>query len=417
MTKRTSLYSKLLVIPIMAMFGHVLRSSLVILVLSGSMLVHAEGFQDSTSLGFVKGYTWGWDGRHGDYASPQAQDSMTKMADLGCNWICIAFGTSMSAYDNPQFRWSTNNPYMVSDEDIRAAIAQARKLKLKIILKPVVNSRDGVWRAWIRFFRPVTDEEKTQGIHGEYDPWGDTPGIRKGMVIDEKAWSKWWENYTEFLKHYAKIAQDEQVELFCLGCEMNSTEDQVEQWRSVIKDVRNIYCGQLTYNANHGREKDLVWWDMVDVISISAYYPVDPPPGKPLEEAVKQTTSKSEIVAALNGIKQELAELSTKLHKPILFIETGVTSVRGCARYPWSHGDAHPESPIDQQEQVNFYEAMLEVFWNEPWFMGYTWWDWPAKLYLDSDAVDNRGFCVYGKPAENVLREWYAKPTAVRTSP
>jgi hypothetical protein len=53
---------------------------------------------------------------------------------------------------------------------------------------------------------------------------------------------------------------------------------------------------------------------------------------------------------------------------------------------------------------------MFEVFWDEPWFLGFTWWDWPARLYSQDEAATHRGFCVYGKRAEGVVRQWYAKP-------
>lgn len=103
--------------------------------------------------------------------------------------------------------------------------------------------------------------------------------------------------------------------------------------------------------------------------------------------------------------------------KPILFIETGVTNVRGCARYPWSHPDEKLGDPLDPQEQVNYYEAMFEAFWDEPWFLGFTWWDWPARLDPIEAAARHRGFCVYGQPAEDVVRAWYAKPRDAGVQP
>jgi hypothetical protein len=69
----------------------------------------------------------------------------------------------------------------------------------------------------------------------------------------------------------------------------------------------------------------------------------------------------------------------------------------------------HWEWPYDGQEQANFYEAAFKVFWDEPWFIGYSWWDWKVKLYKKEDAEKNKEFCCYGKPAEQVLRTWYAK--------
>jgi len=92
-------------------------------------------------------------------------------------------------------------------------------------------------------------------------------------------WDKWWTNYSAFLVHYAEIAQEKDVELFCLGCEMNSSEQFEEHWRGLIAQVRDAYDGVLTYDINHGREPELAWWDAVDVISVSAYYEVPPPAG------------------------------------------------------------------------------------------------------------------------------------------
>ncbi|HYO26077.1 MAG TPA: hypothetical protein VEQ85_14130, partial [Lacipirellulaceae bacterium] len=287
----------------------------------------------------------------------------------------------------------------------------------KVILKPTLNCGDGTWRAWIRFFRPLTSEERAGGMTGVDDPWGETPGRRDGMAVDEAKWAVWWDHFSRFLVHYAELAEEQDVELFCLGCEMNSTEADVPRWRKLIESVRSKYHGLVTYNANHGRERNLAWWDAVDVISISAYYEVPPPAGTTVEEAAKTTTTKEEILAHFQGLKAELAALSAQHKQPIFFIETGVTNVRGCSRYPWSHPNAFPQTPLDEVEQANYYAAHLETFWGEPWFMGYAWWDWPARLYTEQSAPADRGFCVYGKQAEEILRTWYAKPSPTLQQP
>jgi hypothetical protein len=360
---------------------------------------------------YVQGISWGWVGSRGEYESPAAAESMQHLAATGAKWVCIAFSTTMESPTNPEFTWGHDNPKMVSDDEIRHAIDLARSNNLKVILKPVVNCDDGTWRAWIKFFRPITTEERAAGITGELDPWGNESVRREGEVKDLAKWDRWWSNYQNFLIHYAEIAKEKDVEIFCLGCEMSSTEEFVDQWRQVIGKIRAIYPGTLTYDINHGRELELAWWDAVDVIGVSGYYQVPPPEGGTIEEAVKQTTSQAEIAAELAKVKQHLAEVSRKWHKPILMIETGVTNVRGCARYPWSHPDEHPDSPLDEAEQANYYRAFLETFAEDaPWFMGYTWWDWPARLYPREAAAENRGFCIYGKQAEDVLKEWYAKP-------
>jgi hypothetical protein len=375
-----------------------------------AMALAAETPRDPAALGFIKGYTWGWIGFRGQYDSRFAADSMQKLAEIGNQWVCIAFAASMKSFDNPRISWADANPEMVTDDEIRRAIDLARVNGMKVMLKPVVDCGDHTWRAWIKFYRPVNDQERERGMSGEFDPWQSTPAKRDGEVKDLQRWNEWWHNYSEFLVHYAKLAEEKQVPVLCLGCEMNSTEEFEDRWRNLIAEVRNVYSGLVTYNVNHDREDEVHWWDAVDFVSISAYYAIPPKAGRSLEDSVQDTTSVAEIVTGLEPVKQRLARFSAKVGKPILFIETGVISARGFARYPWSHADEHQESPNDEHEQANYYEAMCEVFWNEPWCMGFTWWDWPAKLPDRSWAARQRGFSTYGKQAEEIIRAWYAKP-------
>lgn len=381
-----------------------------LLVFGGPAVAVAASPQQRASLPFVKGYTWGWDGARGVYDSQAARDSMRKLAATGVDHVCIAFATEMATPDSPDFKWGQQAPRMVSDGEVRHAIALARGHNLKVILKPTINCADQTWRAWISFYRPLTSAERDQGLTGVEDPWGPSPVFREGETVDQEKWDRWWDNYRAFLMHYAQIAADEQVEAYCLGCEMNSTESFVDRWRSTIGEIRSVYTGKLTYNCNHGREEQLPWWDALDFISVSAYYQTPAPEGQTVEEAAEARTPKSQMLAELARVKSSLALVSQKWNRPILFIETGVTNVRGAARYPWSHPYAKPDSPIDDQEQALFYEAMLETFWDEPWMMGFCWWDWPARLYPAERAPDVRSFCVYGRPAEQTLKTWYAKP-------
>jgi hypothetical protein len=374
--------------------------------------------RDPASLGFIKGMTWGWVGSRGEYASPAAADSMQKLADTGTQWVCIAFAPNMKSYDTPGFKFAADNPSMATDDEIRHAVELARQNGLKIMFKPVVNPADGVWRAWIRFYRPVTDDEKARGITGVHDPWGEKPQDLPGMTIDTEKWDKWWYDFDAFILHYAKLAEELHVPVYCLGCEMNSTEEYEDHWRSLIARVRDVYHGLITYDVNHDGEDNVKWFDSCDFISISAYYPIPFADGRPLDDAGKQdtTTPTAEIVATMQPIKERLAKVHEHWQKPILFIETGVTPVRGCARTPWKHIDETQDRPIDAAEQANYYQAQFETFWNEPWFMGWCWWEWPARLYSKDHAATDREFCIYGKRAEDVLREWYAKPhdTAVK---
>jgi hypothetical protein len=359
---------------------------------------------------YVKGVSWGWVGSRGDFASPEAAASMKKLAETGAEWVCIAFGAAMKAPTDPHIAWGDANPAMATDDEIRHAVQLARDNGLKVILKPVVNCDDGTWRAWVKFYRPVTAEERARGVDGVDDPWADESQRLDGQTVDLAQWALWWKDFSAFVRHYAELAAETRCEMFCLGCEMNSTESFESEWRTLIADVRQSYKGLLVYDVNHDREREVRWWDAVDVIGVSAYYQVKPPGDLTEDEAIRYTTGTAEIVAALRGVRQTLAEIHQQYHKPILFIETGVTNVRGCARHPWAHSDEQTAVPLDELEQANYYQAMFDVFEDEPWFAGFCWWDWPARLYSEGEAAADRGFCIYGKQAEAVLRANYSRP-------
>jgi len=338
--------------------------------------------------GFIKGHSWGWTGRRGQYLGDAPVDSMKKLADTGANWVCISFAGEMDEPNNPQIFWADSDPCMVTDDEVRRAISLARQNNLKIILKPVVNVRDGTWRSWIKF----------ETAEGE---------------IDTQAWDKWWVNFRQFLLHYARIAEETGCEMYCLGCEMGSTEPFEDRWRSLIAEIRKVYSGAITYDTNHGEEANIKWWDAVDIIGISAYYPIGTNDAglalrKGLSNVPPSDTTLEALKRRLKPVKQTLRRASKRFDRPVFFIELGMCSARGCSAAPWTH--PNPDLIYDGEEQSRFYQAIIETFWDEPWFIGFAWWDWPANLYSLEEAKSDTGFCIYGKPAEQLVRQWYAKP-------
>jgi hypothetical protein len=318
---------------------------------------------------FMKGMTWGWGSKRGDYRTSEAAESMRKLKETGSEWIALSFWTWQDSVHDTSIPFDYG--YTVTDRDLEAAIREAKSLGLKVLLKPVVNSRDGIWRAHIGF--PNQPEAK---------PY----------------WDKWFQSYTNFLVHYAELAQELECEMFCVGCEMIKTESETARWIETIARVREVYKGPLIYNANHGKEEGVEWFDHVDVIGTSAYYPVGSVPGD----------TEANMIEKWLPVRDKMERLHKKFNKPIVFVEIGCRSAHGCATMPWDF--LHKDLPFDEEEQANFYSSVLKVFYDEPWFGGFFWWDWSTKLYPLEQAKQNRGFDIYGKKAEQVLKEWYAKP-------
>ena len=327
-------------------------------------------------VGFVKGYTWGWNSKRGDYLGEAAAESMKRLAETGTQWVTIAYMAHMPAWNRPEILWGERDPLMVSDDEIRRGIRLARKHKMKGSLKPVVDltpkAPKGKWRGTIDF---TMADGKT----------------------DEAAWKQWWVHYTAYVLHHAKIAAETGSEMFCIGCELRSTERFEPQWRELIRKVRQVYKGPLVYNGMFETMWFVRWWDAVDVLGLSAYS----------WNPDQKDSSLETLMAYWTKRRDNLRLLVAKYKRPVFFIEMGCRSARGASA---TSGDfTHWQWPYDGQEQARFYEAGFRVFWDEPWFIGYSWWDWKVKLYPKDEAHLNKEFCIYGKPAEKVLRRWYAK--------
>ena len=95
-----------------------------------------------------------------------------------------------------------------------------------------------------------------------------------------------------------------------------------------------------------------------------------------------------------------------KYGKPFFFAECGCMSVKGSVLVPndWSvRGDPDPEG------QADWFKAMFSACVKRDWVGGFAVWDWRDKLYPLSAADTDMGYGIYGKPAEEVVKEFYSR--------
>jgi len=304
----------------------------------------------------VCGMTWGWTGVRGTWATPEGEASLRAMVDHGVTWTALSYAAVQAT------PFSTEIPFdaepTLTDDEIVWAIRRSKQLGLKVCLKPVVNVADGTWRAHIGFF-----------------DW-DVPG--------EPTWTQWFSSYRAFILHAARIAEAEGCEMLCIGCEMVRADGQEAHWRALIADVREIYRGLVTYNCDKYQEDHVTWWDAVDVISSSGYYP---------QGGWDEQLDRIERVVAAHD-------------KPFVFLEAGCPSREGSPAVPndWSL----PGAPSGQA-QLDWYRDMFAACARRPWVGGWFLWDWPARLYDPAEAASNDDYCPYGKPAGDYLRETYTR--------
>ncbi len=256
-----------------------------------------------------------------------------------------------------------------TDARLKKLIGHARRRGLRVVFMPIIlleNPRAGEWRGKIK----------------------------------PDSWDDWWEDYNNYILHYAAVAEAGGAEIFIVGSELVSTEkDHADRWRALIGRVREAFNGHLSYSANWDHYRPITWWDAVDIVGMTTYY--DLTGGK--EPTVPR------LSAAWKDIREDILAWQKQIGRPILFTEVGWPNQITCAQYPWDY-TRNPDKP-DPRAQANCFEAFFRTWIDEPVVAGFLVWEWksrPNQYVGESDT----GYVPCGKPAMKVIRKYYQYPGA-----
>ncbi|SRX54355.1 glycoside hydrolase family 113 [Aequorivita sp. CIP111184] len=224
---------------------------------------------------------------------------------------------------------------------------------------------------------------------------GEFTGLLK--MASEEDWVELEKSYKKFILDFAKVAEVEKVEIFCIGTELEKfIEHRPEYWRNLIAEVRKVYNGKLTYAANWDEYKGVPFWNTLDYIGVDAYFPVSESKTPTIEES-------------RNGWqrwKNELKVVSERENKKILFTEYGYRSVDFAGKEPWESN--YKLTSINFEAQNNTLRGLYEEVWNEQWFAGGFLWKWFIAHERVGGETDNQ-FTPQNKPAEVIVAKFYKK--------
>ena len=299
-------------------------------------------------------------------------DPMIPLHKIGASWVAVTpFAFSKKGepdihFDSKWLWWGDRT------EGTIETIRQAKENNLKVMLKPQIWIRDG----WVG-----------------------------NMTFDnEKDWQAWESSYTRYISTYAKIADSMNVEIFCIGTEYKLAVQQREKyWRGLIRTIKKIYSGKITYAANWDEYPLVSFWDELDFVGIDSYFPL----------VDSKTPTIEELKKAWKPIFKKLKKFHEKTSKPIIFTEYGYMSIDGCAHKNWELESIRTEIPVNEQAQANAIEAVFEIFWEEDWWGGSFLWKW-YPYYVKGGKHEWKEFHAadyspQGKIAEKVLTKWFKK--------
>lgn len=295
---------------------------------------------------------------------PAAGESLRRMKQVGANSVVLVPFFHQRHANTGEIGFSD----AVTDRQLSAAINQARRLGLRVVLKPQILVEKG-WAGDIRF----------------------------GNDADEE---RWFGRYRDLLLHYARLAQREKVDAFVIGTELAGVETS-QRWHALIGAVRKVYHGPLTYVA-HG--VDGVWrfpaWPSLDAVAVSLY------PALGSSEAPQMRDTMEKTLTELRRASQELA-------RPVWVMEVGIPSASGALKSPWDWRRLRSDKVRSDTATQSVVIAQWLAALDKPWIEAIYIWCW----YSDPHAggLNDNDYTPQNKPAEQQVRcRWMGACEGVR---
>ena len=246
------------------------------------------------------------------------------------------------------------------DSTVERVLAQARRLKLQVLLFPI-----------LRLEYTVTPQEWRGSIRPR-DP------------------DAWWRSYRAFILGFARLARRHGAAMLCVGSELSSMDTDPAPWDALVRDVRAVFPGRLVYSANWDHYDQVRIWHLVDLAGLSAYYQLTAPDEMP---------TLHRLIHGWREVRVQISRWRARVGKPMIFTELGYHSQKGTSASPW---DESADKPISLEEQRRAYQAFIQVWDGVPYLQGVYFWNW-----FGYGGPGSREYCPRGKPATGEICRWF----------
>lgn len=287
------------------------------------------------------------------------------LKEIGVNWASTIPFAYMPSHTSPELsfdlKWQWKGERI---EGTRNYIRELHEQGIAVMVKPQV---------WIG--------------HGTY--------TGKILMSSEEDWEELEENYRMYMLAFAELAQEENVEMLCIGTELKHfVEERSEFWVELISELRTIFKGKMTYAANWDDYDRVPFWSELDFIGVDAYFPV----------AKRENESVEKLEAGWKPHKVKMDTISKRFERQIVFTEYGYRSVSNCAVKPWDYSEEGSQNEKAQQIAL---KALYNVFWKDENYAGGFLWKWYPN-HQDAGGSNNKMFTIQNKKAEKTVKEFYS---------
>ena len=288
------------------------------------------------------------------------------VAKLGSNWTSLVTFCDFETGSDCKLIYNHENQYYGERiQGMREMIQLFKESGMSVMVKPQVREKDGKYVGHIDFLR-------------------------------KKDWRAFEEGYQSYILSFAKLSEEENVKMFCIGTELGRfVKKRKRFWKSLIKDVRKVYSGDLVYAANWDDYNNFPFWKELDFIGVDAYFPIS----KEMDPNIDDLTN------GWTPIVKKMESVSDEFDKKIILTEYGYRSIEMSADKPWKHST---DAKINEHSQVNSLTALYLSIWTKDFIEGGFLWNW-YPYHPNSGGPQDNSYTVQNKQAEEVVREAYSK--------
>ncbi|HEV8268214.1 MAG TPA: hypothetical protein VGR00_08280 [Thermoanaerobaculia bacterium] len=293
------------------------------------------------------------------YDSAAARRTLDALSRGGVTAVSVMPFAFQRTPGDSSLRWRLTHPASESDEQMTAAIREAKRRGLAVLVKPQV---------WLRGSWP-----------GEIDPSG--PG----------GFASWWRDYRAFILHHAALAAREKADGFCVGTELTRLQGRPE-WRALVEEVRGTFAGFVVYAANWDA-LDVPFSDLLDAVGVDLYAPL----------SADAKANDAVLYEGARGLVARLDALGAKVMRPVLLTETGFPARPACWTRP--HDERGTEADAEAQRRAT--HALLSALETSKAVRGLFWW----KVFSDGECAGegDGSYRLTGRPAEKELFEFFRR--------
>ncbi|MFB3890447.1 MAG: hypothetical protein ACE15C_00340 [Phycisphaerae bacterium] len=315
---------------------------------------------------------------NGDDSNPYDK-YIKEIAATGANTVCMSVAAFQQNCGSSSIFFDARKA--PSKKRLKELVGLAHEQGMRVILMPIVlldSPREGEWR-------------------GKIDP-----------TKDRNTWDDWWKSYGDYILHCADIAQEAKVEIFMVGSELISLEQQDDRWDRLIKQVREHFSGYLSYSANWDHFKadqgGPRFWDKLDIVGMTTYHDLCGSK-EPTLDVLMETWA---------GIKKDVLAWQATVGRPILFTEAAWPNQVTAAQFPWDYYRSMDKK--DPQLQKRCFEAFFKTWAGEPAVAGYLVWEWRNYEGQRTGPDEDSGYCPKDKPAMEIISKYFRLPNGKLTS-